>query len=286
MLEDSTFDSAGVAIRYVQRGQGEPVVLVHSYAGDLESQWIATGVLDALARDFRVIAFDARGHGRSGKPHAPRAYGREMALDIARLLDHLDIARAHIIGYSMGAHLVAQLLALAPQRFVTATLGGGCGRREWTAAHARQAEIEAAEMERGSLESQMLRLGSADRAPPTRELIERSSAAFLSGKDCLALAAVRRSNSDQLVTVAQLAAANVPVLGIAGSADPYLASYDELMRAMPSLQMCVIEGATHAAAAARPEFVDAILRFLRAQKSVVAPQFVDGASTRHTPSAL
>jgi pimeloyl-ACP methyl ester carboxylesterase len=286
MLEDSTFDSAGVTIRYVQRGQGEPVVLVHSYAGDLESQWTATGVLDALTRDFRVIAFDARGHGRSGKPHAPRAYGREMTLDIARLLDHLDIARAHIIGYSMGAHLVAQLLALAAQRFITATLGGGCGRREWTAAHACQAEIEAAEMERGSLESQMLRLGATGRAAPTRELIERSSAAFLAGKDCLALAAVRRSNSDQLVTVAQLAAANVPVLGIAGSADPYLASYDELMRVMPSLQMCVIEGATHAAAAARPEFVEAILRFLRAQKSVVAPQFVDGASTRHTPSAL
>jgi pimeloyl-ACP methyl ester carboxylesterase len=285
-LEESTFDSAGVAIRYVQRGRGEPVVLVHSYGGDLESQWIATGVLGALARDYRVVAFDARGHGRSGKPHAPRAYGREMALDIPRLLDHLGIARAHVIGYSMGAHLVAQLLALAPQRFISATLGGGCGRHEWTAAHARDAEIEAAEMERGSLESQMRRLWPADHAPPTREVIEHSSAAFLAGKDCLALAAARRSNADQLVTVAQLEAARVPVLGIAGSADPYLASYDELARVMPSLQMCVIEGATHAAAAGRPEFVDAIRRFLRAQKSVVAPQFVDGASTRHTPSAL
>ena len=64
-----TFDSAGVPIHYVECGAGEPVVLVHSYAGDLLTQWIETGVFAAIARDFRAIAFDCRGHGRSGKPH-------------------------------------------------------------------------------------------------------------------------------------------------------------------------------------------------------------------------
>src|SRR5688572_2364514 len=97
-LEDFFFDSAGVAIRYVEAGTGAPVVLVHGYTSDLEDQWIGTGVLPALARMHRVIAFDARGHGRSGKPHAPAAYGPEMALDVVRLLDHLGIARAHVVG--------------------------------------------------------------------------------------------------------------------------------------------------------------------------------------------
>jgi pimeloyl-ACP methyl ester carboxylesterase len=141
-------------------------------------------------------------------------------------------------------------------------------------------------MERGSLRSQMLRLTPADRPPPTPEFIEASSAAFLAGKDCLALAAVRRSNGDQVVSAAHIQAAHVPVLGIAGSADPYLACYDALARAMPSLRMCVIDGAAHAAAAGRPEFVAAIRDFLRTQKSDVAPQFVPGGSDRQAPSAV
>lgn len=112
--EDRFFDSAGVRIRYVEEGRGEPVVLVHGYTSDIEGQWIETGVSPALSRHHRVIAFDARGHGKSGKPHDPRAYGPEMARDVVRLLDHLGIAKAHVVGYSMGAHIVAQLLTLHP----------------------------------------------------------------------------------------------------------------------------------------------------------------------------
>src|SRR5688500_17798103 len=118
------FDSDGVRISFIERGTGEPVVLVHSYGGDLRSEWIATGVLEPLAQSYRVIAFDMRGHGESDKPHDPKAYGAETAWDIVRLLDHLGIDKAHIVGYSGGAHSVAQLLTLAPQRFITATLGG------------------------------------------------------------------------------------------------------------------------------------------------------------------
>ena len=258
-----TFDSGGVPIHYVESGAGAPVVLVHSYAGDLRTQWIDTGVYDALASDHRVIAFDCRGHGESGKPHDPAAYGAEMARDVVRLLDHLAIERAHIVGYSMGAHIVAQLLTLAAERFLSATLGGGSGRRRWSEAEGRRAQIEADEMERGSLATQMRRLWPQGKPLPGDRVIARSSAMFLRGKDCRALAAARRSNADQVFETEALSRVRVPVLGIVGSEDPYRASYDELASVLPQMKLVVIDGADHASAAGRPEFAEALVAFLR-----------------------
>ena len=110
--------------------------------------WASNGIFQDLSRDHRVIAFDLRGHGESGKPHDPARYGREMALDIIRLLDHLGIRRAHVVGYSLGAILASQLLTLHPERFLSATLIGGAGRFEWNTELDRQADGDASEMER------------------------------------------------------------------------------------------------------------------------------------------
>src|SRR5687768_5133960 len=87
--QDQFFDSNGVRIRYVEQGQGEPVVLVHGFGNTIEGGWMEPGVFQNVAKSYRVIAFDLRGHGKSGKPHDPAAYGRELPLDIIRLLDHL-----------------------------------------------------------------------------------------------------------------------------------------------------------------------------------------------------
>src|SRR5262245_22629645 len=120
---DHFFDSAGLQIHYIEDGTGEPVVLVHGFLGSIES-WTRLGVFGELAKSYRVIALDSRGHGKSAKPHSPQQYEREMGLDIVRLLDHLNIERAHIIGYSLGALIVAQLATARPDRFLSATLGG------------------------------------------------------------------------------------------------------------------------------------------------------------------
>ena len=263
-LDDRFFVSAGVRIRYVEEGEGAPVVLLHGYTSDLEDQWIESGVLRALARDHRVIAFDARGHGKSGKPHDPQAYGVEMARDVVRLLDHLDIAKAHIVGYSMGAHILAQLLTLHPERMLTATLGGGTGRRNWTLADDHRVETQAAEMARGRLDTQILRLWPVDQAMPGSEELGVLSADLLNGKDQLALAAVRRSNREQAVTEADMAAVKVPVLGIVGSVDAYLAHFRALERLIPHMKLVVIDDATHGSAPQRPEFVAALREFIDA----------------------
>jgi pimeloyl-ACP methyl ester carboxylesterase len=265
-LQDRYFVSAGVPIRYVEAGAGEPVVLVHGYTSNIEEQWMATGVFARLSQHYRVIAFDARGHGKSGKPHDPAEYGPEMARDVVRLLDHLDLPQAHIVGYSMGAHIVAQLLTMSPQRFITATLGGASGRRNWTAEDERRVEVEAAEMEKGELASQILRLRPPGDPAPSPDEIAALSAKILTGRDPRALAAVRRSNRDQVVTEVQMASVRVPTLGIVGSDDPYLADFRALARVMPQLELVVIDGATHGSAPAHPELTRAMLAFLAAAK--------------------
>ena len=267
-LGDQYFDSAGVRLRYVEAGSGEPVVLLHGYTSDIEDQWVKSGVFPALARANRVIAFDARGHGKSEKPHDPKDYGPEMARDVVRLLDHLGIRKAHVVGYSMGAHVVAQLLTLHPERLMTATLGGASGRRNWSAEDDRRVEIEAAEMERGLLETQILRLWPADQAKPSAQQIEALSTEILAGKDPRALAAARRSNRAQVVSEAQMAAVKVPTLGIVGSADPYLADFQRLKQVMPQMKLVVIDGATHGSAVSHRELVRAIREFLNAHKAL------------------
>lgn len=261
---DRFFDAGGVAIRYVDEGSGPPVVLVHCFGGDFDSQFAATGFFAALARHHRVLGMDMRGHGRSGKPHDPRCYGPEMAHDVMRLLDHAGVERAHVVGYSMGAHVIAQLLTLSPARIVTATLGGACGRRRWSPVDDVRVEREAAELEQGSMRAQLLRLWPRGAPRPTEEQLAARAARWLAGKDRLALAAVRRSNRAQMVTDAQMAAVSVPTLGVVGSNDPYVAQFRALAAVMPALNVVVIEGAGHGDAAARPEFLAAVRAFIAA----------------------
>ena len=141
------FFSNGVRIHYVDQGSGQPVVLLHGFSGSLDSSWVETSVLPKLATDYRVIALDYRGYGQSDKPHDPKSYGLHMGHDVVRLLDHLNIARAHIVGHSMGAGITAKLLTTHPDRFVTATLSGSAGRHRWTPEDAAAAEAEAVEFE-------------------------------------------------------------------------------------------------------------------------------------------
>ena len=108
------FDSRGVPIRYLDMGSGEPVLLIHGFGGRLEL-WEATGIIAGLtAAGFRIVAYDARGHGGSGKPYDPQQYGQEDVEDAIRLLDHLSIRRAHVVRYSRGSHISSKLKAQHP----------------------------------------------------------------------------------------------------------------------------------------------------------------------------
>lgn len=117
---DAFFEpAAGVRLRFRQAGSGEPILVLHGFASSLE----AVGPLaDSLAPAYRVIALDQRGHGRSDAPADAEAYGHEMADDVVRLLDHLDIERAHLLGHSMGAVVSSYVAARHPERVATVSM--------------------------------------------------------------------------------------------------------------------------------------------------------------------
>ena len=123
-FEEARFESDGVEIRYVTAGEGDPVILVHGFSASAAANWMLPGVFSRLSQSYRVIAIDARGHGGSDKPREPEAYGEKMAKDVVNLMDHLEIDRAHVGGYSMGAFITMKLIASAPERLRSAIVGG------------------------------------------------------------------------------------------------------------------------------------------------------------------
>jgi pimeloyl-ACP methyl ester carboxylesterase len=261
--QEKFFDSNGVRIRYVDRGKGEPVVLLHGNGGSLQG-WIDAGVVAGLERDYRVIAFDARGHAKSGKPHDAAAYGQQMGLDALRLLDHLGLERAHFVGYSMGASILGKLVTTHPGRFITLTMGGSTGRFKFTPAEAARIEKEAAEKERDCVSrTQMTRLAPIGQAPPTDAEFQAIAKACMANpnQDRFALAALHRGFKDLAVTADQVKAIAVPTVGIVGSLDIYLADFKEMHALRPGMKLVVIDGASHGGpkgAMARPEFLAAV----------------------------
>lgn len=265
-LEDKFFDSDGVRIRYVESGQGEPVVLVHGFTVDLDTDWREPGVIAALARDFRVIAMDARGHGKSAKPHDPASYGLAMAEDVGRLLDHLKIEQAHIVGYSMGGLIIGKFAILYPQRVKTVTFGGSSPRLWSEALEQRNTELADA-LEQGEGLRPLIIALAPPNSPFTEQEIEELNRRQLARNDALALAAHVRSIRQQTVTPDEIRAMKVPMLAIVGSEDPAAkAGVDDFKKLNPSVKTVVIPGAPHIGAQSRPEFLTAVREFLTAHR--------------------
>ena len=268
-LEDKFLDAGGVRIRYIDTGKGEAIVLLHGGTSNLES-WTSRGVVDNLARDFRVIAFDARGHGRSDAPREPSAYGRQQALDVVRILDALKINRAHIVGFSLGGSTVAQLLTLHPERFLTAVQVAAAGRTPEEAGDPR-IETEAAEIARDCISRSRVMRQAPDGMKPTDAEIQKRITDCRANKnfDPLAVAASLRGYRDQAVTPEQMAGLRVPTLGIVGTLDHTLQSMRQLKTIRPGMKLVLLEGVSHTGATGiqgRPELVAEIRAFIAEQR--------------------
>src|SRR2546423_7827813 len=121
-----SFHNGAVEIAYLDEGEGDPIVLVHGFASSKNVNWVyPTWVSDLRKAGRRVIALDNRGHGDSEKLYDSTDYEIAiMAGDVIALLDHLQIQRADIMGYSLGSRMTAVLALTLPQRLRSAVLGG------------------------------------------------------------------------------------------------------------------------------------------------------------------
>ena len=109
-------DVDGTRIHYVDRGMGPAIVLLHGNALRLED-FVAAGMIDRLAKDHRVIAFDRPGFGHSDRPHTQSWTPDAQAALLQKALKRLGISNAVIVGHSWGA-LAAIALTLREQTAV------------------------------------------------------------------------------------------------------------------------------------------------------------------------
>jgi pimeloyl-ACP methyl ester carboxylesterase len=244
-----SFDSDGVQIAYMDEGEGEPILLIHGFASNVTTNWIDTQWVRTLVKaGRRVIAYDNRGHGQSEKLYDPDRYGApEMAEDARRLLDHLGIARADVLGYSMGARIAAFLVFAHPER-VRSVVFGGLGIN----------------MVRGMIGSGPL--AKALEAPRIEDVTNDTARSFRAfaeqtKSDLKALAACMRGPREK-VAAEQLATIKVPVLVAVGSGDVIGGSGVALAELIPGAQFLDIAGRDHMKAVGDARFKQGVLDFL------------------------
>ncbi len=246
----STFNSDGVEIAYSDQGTGDPVLLLHGFASSAKTNWVDPGWVSFLVKEgFRVIAYDARGHGMSGKPHTPEDYAQpHMPEDARRLLDHLAIAEAHVMGYSMGARMTAFLALRYPDR-VRSAIFGGLGIN----------------MVRGLGGTQEIASGlEAATAAEITDPVARTFRAFAeqTGGDLRALAACMRSARASL-TAEMIGQIRCPVLVVVGTADSIGGSAQELADLIPGAQAVAIERRDHMRTVGDRAYKESVLKFLK-----------------------
>jgi pimeloyl-ACP methyl ester carboxylesterase len=254
-----TVQSQGVPIHYEVIGEGQPIVLVHGSASSFDRDWRRSSWVDFLVgEECNVIGLDCRGHGSSGKPHSPESYaGNHVPDDVLAVMDAAGVERAHIMGYSMGALVVLNLVARHAERFNSAVVGGTGLPRPTFDPHRRVALAEA-------LETADPATISEPSALQLRQSAERR------GNDLLALAALQRSERTQ-ADQAALRRLELPLLVVAGEKDEVLASARQLAGAVAGAELVTLAGEDHQSALAAPGYKEAVNRFLQARQGTATP---------------
>jgi pimeloyl-ACP methyl ester carboxylesterase len=244
----------GVEIAYDEWGtpsDDPPVVLHHGFVADANLNWVATGVVAALVdAGHHVVALDARGHGRSGKPRDPARYGeRTMAGDLRMLVDILGSAEFDLVGYSMGA-IVALIVAVDEPRLGRLVVGG----------------VGAGVVELGGVDTRVIDntlLVAALEADDPATIEDPAAAGFRHfadaiGADHLALAAQARMVNASPIALGSI---EVPTLVLAGDTDPLARRPDVLADAIPDARLTMVSG-DHFGALADPRFAPAVIEHL------------------------
>ena len=248
-----SFHNGDVEIAYLDEGEGDPILLVHGFASTKNVNWVYPAWVSELRKGgCRVIALDNRGHGDSGKLYDAAAYEiATMAGDVIALLDHLNLERADVMGYSLGARMTAVLARQAPERLRSAIFGGiGIGLVEGGG----PGENVAAALEAPSLEDVTDPVGRTFRAFADQTRSDRR-----------ALAACLRG-SRRLMTREEAAGITVPVLIAVGSTDEIAGSAAALGKIIPGAEVLDIPNRDHMRAVGDKVYKTGVLDFLSRRK--------------------
>ena len=244
-----SFHNGDVEIAYLDEGEGEPIILVHGFASSKNVNWVyPTWVSELKKAGRRAIALDNRGHGESAKLYDAAQYEIAiMAGDVIALLDHLAIARADVMGYSLGARMTAVMALAQPQRLRSAILGGiGIGMIEGGG----PGETVAKALEAPSLDDVTDPVGRTFRAFADQTRSDRR-----------ALAACLRGTRD-LMTRQEAARIEVPVLIAVGSTDDVAGSASALGAIIPGSEVLDIPNRDHMRAVGDKVYKTGVLDFL------------------------
>lgn len=228
------FDSDDVKLRYTDDGDGEPVVLIHGFMANGHLNWGLPGIVDLLADEYRVITLDQRGHGMSDKPVEVAAYGQAMVDDVVRLLNHLNIDQAHLVGYSMGGMVAMKCAATYPDRVKSAVIGG---------------------------------MGWIDGARRPRA----GGGSHNGGAELKPLAACRLGFGALGITKGELKGIETPLTIVIGANDGLLARVRPLEEARPDIPVVLIAEANHVNCFFKSEFKQALKAFLDAHRGDGGP---------------
>lgn len=244
----------GRDISFTDQGSGDGVVLVHGFAASTQENWVKAGWVTMLARaNRRVITIDLLGHGLSAKPHDPSAYSLPgMADDVLAVVDHLQVKKPDLIGFSLGARVALNLLARHSGRFLLGVFCG-VGDRLMTP----RDEKELVDMP-GALEA-----ATADDVPPG---VAKQFRLFAEsqGQDLKALAACSRGlGVDAMAWSADmLRQIKNESLVVAGTSDELAGSAAGLAAKLGNAKGKQIPGCGHMDCLTQPMFKGAVMDFL------------------------
>ena len=242
-------NNKGVKIYYEVEGQGPPLVLAHGSSATLDS-WRRYGYADALRSDFKLVLFDARGHGRSDKPHETSAYeSKPMVADVVAVLDDLGIGKAHYFGYSMGARVGFRVATQSAERFHSFILACNSPYGSEAEVKAYQDILDGWKTLLTDPQAYLLRrertLGRSLTPEERDELLANDAEALI--------AFVTGSRHEAPLTNEELSRISVPSLLYCGDLDPRYAGARESANHMPKATFVSLPGLDHLKAFVRSE---------------------------------
>lgn len=254
-----------ISLHYIEKGEGQPVILIHGILANSNLNWRFPKIINRLSKNFYVVSFDLRGHGKSDKPNGEEMYGIQLVNDVCRIMDHLNINKAHIIGYSLGGFIALKFATCYPEKIYSVTIAGA-GWEKSTQENLDRLENIYTAMRNDHDCTPLFELVGMRKQGLERISIAIGNWYFRKTNDLDVIADLLESTPELEVKEEDLKNCKVPVLLIGGTADPMCETIPDLNDVLPNSQIIWINKGTHLTTLFKKEFVKSIENFLMNNK--------------------